>query len=163
MPLPRYFSVPSRVVGAVLVSISALNCWPNSQSRHRTHGVNESQLMPRTIVIVKPEYGLNYTKGFIGFTFDDQSFVSNGIAWFTRWEEGENPDARLFNKKRRFICSELAAYALNQQPEYHGKGILAQRPFSIDLQELFQDRVIFEPWSETVKGTIQPGQQYEVG
>jgi len=30
MPLPRYFSMPSRVVGAVLVSISARNCWPNS-------------------------------------------------------------------------------------------------------------------------------------
>src|SRR6267142_5939620 len=33
MPLPRYFSIPSRLVGAVLLRVSALNCSPNSRSR----------------------------------------------------------------------------------------------------------------------------------
>lgn len=33
-----------------------------------------------------PEYGLNYNAGYIGFTFNDASFISEGIAYFTRWD-----------------------------------------------------------------------------
>ena len=33
-----------------------------------------------------PVWGDNYRPGFIGFTFKDGSFVSNGIVFFTRWE-----------------------------------------------------------------------------
>ncbi len=32
-----------------------------------------------------PLYGVNYKIGYIGFTFDDASIVSHGIAYFTRW------------------------------------------------------------------------------
>ena len=37
------------------------------------------------IVNLTPEYGSNYGKGYIGFTFSDSNFVSQGIAYFTRW------------------------------------------------------------------------------
>lgn len=33
-----------------------------------------------------PLYGVNYNKGYIGFTFNNASFVSEGIAYFTRWD-----------------------------------------------------------------------------
>ena len=33
-----------------------------------------------------PIWGDNYRAGFVGFTFKDGSFVSDGIAYFTRWD-----------------------------------------------------------------------------
>ncbi|HWY52037.1 MAG TPA: hypothetical protein VNW72_11200 [Chthoniobacterales bacterium] len=45
-----------------------------------------------------------------------------------------------------WICSELAAYCLEQQPEYKDKGILARPVDTIDPQALFEDQVIFTPW-----------------
>ena len=45
-----------------------------------------------------------------------------------------------------WICSELAAYCLEQQPEYAGKGVLARPVDTIDPQQLFEDQVIFTPW-----------------
>lgn len=48
--------------------------------------------MSNYAVSVKPQYGLNYRDGFIGFTFDDSSFLSSGIVWFTSWEQGQNSD-----------------------------------------------------------------------
>lgn len=33
-----------------------------------------------------PLYEVNYNKGYIGFTFTDNSWVSEGIAYFTRWD-----------------------------------------------------------------------------
>lgn len=38
------------------------------------------------IEVIKPEYGKNYRKGDIGFTYNSGSLVSEGIAYFTRWE-----------------------------------------------------------------------------
>jgi hypothetical protein len=190
-----------------------------------------------------PVYGKNYKIGYIGFTFDDASIVSHGIAYFTRWTRmsqikvshalvvtgdnqcvealmgkgvveqplskyfdnpkrhiffrkprrythqvgtriaetaaeqvgakydrlliaaqamqgcflgrwvravfGEKPDrfvSRLLNGKDKWICSELAAYALDSQPEYEDKGILQKPDFTIDPQELFEDDVIFCKW-----------------
>ena len=209
--------------------------------------------MANTIISVKPEYGVNYKEGFIGFTFDDSSFLSMGISWFTRWEKGVNPDVpnisishcfvvtgpdscveawvpyvrksklsdyfnnphlhvsfrkpksmsdemgksiaeaatsqigksydvlliigllltntfvgkflekitngwskklltNLFNKRKAYICSELVGYAMSTQPQYKGQGILNGSLSSTDPQSLFEDRVIFEPWSEQIKG-----------
>ena len=48
--------------------------------------------MANVIVGVKPELGVNYEVGDIGFTFKDGNIISYGIAWFTRWSRGENPD-----------------------------------------------------------------------
>jgi hypothetical protein len=54
---------------------------------------------------------------------------------------------KLLNKDTRWICSELAAYALDEQPEYHDKGILNKECDSITPQELFEDGTVFEPWT----------------
>ena len=60
-----------------------------------------------------------------------------------------NPDhilCKLLNKDKRWICSELAAYSLDSQPEYHDKGILRKGCDTITPQELFEDGTIFVPW-----------------
>lgn len=205
------------------------------------------------IVSVLPEFGVNYNVGYIGFTYTDNSFISKGIAWFTRWDQGKNrgvPDVplshvivvtgdgmcaeatvpksketplseyfndphkhvffrkpvgwtddlgkrisweaicrvgftygytsivghalannfvgkalgfvtfglttklfkRAFDKKNQFICSEYAALAMQAQPELKDKGVLAKKACEIDPQMLFQDQVIFSPWTSTVCG-----------
>jgi len=208
--------------------------------------------MATKILNVPPVFGETYKVGYIGFTFQDHNFLASGVAWFTRWDKGANPDVPkldlshvivvtgenecveaylpkvrrtplshyfdnpnnhvafrkpvgltpelgqriadaaasrigdsygisliigqllancflghflnwatrgwssrvitgIFEKKNQFICSELGAYALNQQPEFKGKGILAEPPYEIDPQDLFEDRTIFEPWAESIK------------
>lgn len=52
----------------------------------------------------------------------------------------------LLNRDTSFICSELVAYALSQQSEFRGRGILAKPLDTIDPQELFEDQVLFEDW-----------------
>lgn len=53
---------------------------------------------------------------------------------------------KLVQRDERWICSELAAYCLDCQPEYAGKGVLAAPSYSIDPQELFEDGEIFASW-----------------
>lgn len=36
------------------------------------------------------KYGVDYKKGDIGFTFDKKSWISSGIAYFTRWQRSSN-------------------------------------------------------------------------
>ncbi len=190
-----------------------------------------------------PVFGENYKAGYIGFTFNNASILSYGIAHFTRWARmsdirvshalvvtGDNecvealidqgvkkqplskyfddparqiffrkpaqltaeiaasivklaksqvgnqydtsllaaqvaqgtfigklinkiyngkPDlllSKLLNNDDRWICSELAAYCLDEQPEYMDKGILSRPNETIDPQELFEDASIFAAW-----------------
>jgi hypothetical protein len=61
----------------------------------------------------------------------------------------ESPDhfvGRLLNRQDRWICSELAAYCLDAQPEYADKGVLAKPHYAIDPQELFEDADLFAAW-----------------
>lgn len=68
----------------------------------------------------------------------------------------DTPDhfvGRLLNRDSRWICSELAAYCLDCQPEYADKGVLAKPNYAIDPQELFEDQEIFASWhSEPEEG-----------
>ncbi|NJK67445.1 MAG: hypothetical protein HC941_13680 [Microcoleus sp. SU_5_3] len=196
------------------------------------------------LTTVAPVYGKNYNKGCIGFTYNNSSVVSRGIAYFTKWARmsdirvthvlivtGENscieadafhntvkegtlqhyfdePHCQIFfrkpqeltdeiaekivqvltpevgkqydfnliyiqalsgsfaghlydrlvrekledklseklNNPEKWICSELAAYALDEQPKYKDQGILKRPNATISPQELFEDSVIFEPW-----------------
>jgi hypothetical protein len=198
------------------------------------------------ITTVKPVYGDNYNKGYIGFTYDKGNIIAEGIVHFTHWEsmsdiyathalivtdknscieadagkncvnEGTLEDyfarntcqiffrkpknltkeiadrivktvkpevgkeydfksiltqalsgsfpghfldrllqgkledklAEILNDPNKWICSELAAYALDEQPEYKDKGILKRPNATISPQELFEDSVIFEPWKD---------------
>lgn len=206
-------------------------------------------------VSVSPQFGVNYRVGDIGFTFTDNSFVSMGIAWFTKWDQGTNPDVpnipvshvfvvsgenecieatlpkvkrtpldyyfeknhthvffrrpvgltdeigdrivaaaatkvglrygtvqlvghaiagsipgkvlgflsfglftkiakSAFEKKSQFICSELGAYALDEQPEYHDKGVLSEPTHSINPVRLFNTTEVFKPWTTRVDGHV---------
>ena len=194
---------------------------------------------------VEPVYGKTYRPGYIGFQFQDDSVVSDGIAYFTRWDKlsnfpvthtfivscknecieahlengvqcstlderfadphchvvfrkpigltidigssivyaaasqlGDKYDKsliiaqafegtftgrvlrkmygaklekilnRLFDHTDRWICSELASYALDEQPEYHDKGCLLKPNGMVSPQELFEDRVLFQDWKQ---------------
>lgn len=66
----------------------------------------------------------------------------------------ESPDhfvGKLMNREDRWICSELAAYCLDCQPEYADKGVLARPHYAIDPQELFEDHEIFAAWKQDPK------------
>ena len=52
------------------------------------------------------------------------------------------------NSEDQWICSELAAYSLDEQPEYHNLGILNQSNEAIDPQALFEDTQIFTAWKK---------------
>ena len=67
------------------------------------HGMENN--MANNIVSVKPEFGVNYNNGFMGFSFTDNSFVSNGIAWFDRWEKGKHSNLPDLNLSHTFIVS----------------------------------------------------------
>lgn len=58
--------------------------------------------------------------------------------------------ASLLNLDNKWMCSELVAYCLDQQPEYKGKGILMSPPGVISPQQLFEDNVIFETWRDSL-------------
>lgn len=72
----------------------------------------------------------------------------------------ESPDhfvGRLLNRDNRWICSELAAYCLDCQPEYADKGVLANPNYAIAPQELFEDQEIFANWrTEPEEGPKTP-------
>lgn len=70
-------------------------------------------------------------------------------------EDHHEKVSRLFNSADRWICSELAAYALDAQPELTDRGILAKPDEAIEPQELFEDNEIFCPWDTSC--SAQPG------
>jgi hypothetical protein len=67
----------------------------------------------------------------------------------------DSPDrfvGRLMNRDDRWICSELAAYCLDCQPEYADRGILAKPHYAINPQELFEDAELFAAWNNEKPG-----------
>lgn len=38
-------------------------------------------------IVQLPEYGVNYDKGYIGFVYNDKSWISEGIVYFTKWDD----------------------------------------------------------------------------
>jgi len=61
----------------------------------------------------------------------------------------EDAIAKLLSDSDKWICSELVAYALDEQPIYRDKGILDRPNSTISPQELFEDSQIFEPWNNS--------------
>jgi hypothetical protein len=53
--------------------------------------------------------------------------------------------SRVLDRPGRWICSQLVAHALRQQPELQNLGVLRLPPDTIDPQQLFDDPQIFEP------------------
>jgi hypothetical protein len=52
--------------------------------------------------------------------------------------------SRLLDRPNHWICSQLVAYALAQQPEYRHLALLRQPLDTIDPQQLFDDPTLFE-------------------
>lgn len=52
--------------------------------------------------------------------------------------------SRFLDRPDHWICSELVAFALQQQPELRDQGVLRFPPDTIDPQELFEDHALFE-------------------
>lgn len=66
---------------------------------------------------------------------------------------------KILNNDTRWICSELVAHCLDQQPMYKGKGILSIPSHTIDPQELFEDTILFEPWTNIASSSAHPTQE----
>lgn len=64
--------------------------------------------------------------------------------------------SKLLNQDIRWLGGELAAYSLDAQPEYAGKGLLDRPQFSVDPQTLFEDEELFAAWKS------QPVEEDEV-
>ncbi len=96
----------------------------------------------------RSQVGAKYDKLLLAAQVIQGSFLGRWV----RSVLGEKPEeliARILDSKDKWICSELAAYALDSQPEYADKGILKKPDFTIDPQELFEDDTIFCKWHKT--------------
>jgi hypothetical protein len=103
------------------------------------------EIADRIVALAREEVGTRYDTKLIGAQAAQGSHIGklinsifNGI-----------PDkivSKLLNSDDRWICSELAAYCLDEIPQYKNKGILNKPNETIDPQELFEDAVIFKPW-----------------
>ncbi|AGZ61835.1 MAG: enoyl-CoA hydratase/carnithine racemase-like [Phormidium phage MIS-PhV1B] len=58
----------------------------------------------------------------------------------------EDKIAEILQESDKWVCSELVAYALDEQPIYRDRGILSRPNSAISPQELFEDSQIFTPW-----------------
>lgn len=75
------------------------------------------------VKILLPEVGKKYDFNLIGTQLAAGTFLGR---FFDTYLKGQFEDAlaKILNDKNKWICSELAAYALDEQPEYRDKGIL---------------------------------------
>jgi hypothetical protein len=97
--------------------------------------------------IAQSQVGLKYDDVLLG------AFLLRGT-FLGHWIEkilGNQPAAHvndLMHAQHKWICSELAAYCMEEQPQYADQGVLKDHVDAIDPQELFEDNVIFEPWKD---------------
>jgi len=97
--------------------------------------------------------GRPYDKGLILSQLCANTFIGHCL---NKWFKGRPEEwvAKRLDNKQAFICSELSAYALDEQPEFAGLGILGREMLDcISPQELFEDDKLFEPLPSH---TIQP-------
>lgn len=95
------------------------------------------------IINVTPQYGINYRIGYVGFTFASRSFVSNGIAFFTRWDRKSAPVSHTF------IVS-----GPNECIEAQGVGVVVS-----DLEKYFKDLRYLVAFKEPVGWTPELGER----
>ena len=98
-------------------------------------------------------------KGCVGDRYD-RSLIAGHLAvnlWLVRrlmskgsHRQFEDWFLKKCDSKEEWICSELCAYALDEQEEYRDKGVLARPNYCVKPQALFEDQEIFEPWKEGV-------------
>jgi hypothetical protein len=87
--------------------------------------------------------GCKYNKPLIAAQLLANTFVGHFVNQLCRGWVNDKVSAWL-DHKGEFICSELSAYALNEQPQYRGQGVLAQPLDTISPQMLFDDPTLWE-------------------
>lgn len=103
--------------------------------------------------IAKQEVGTKYDTQLIAA----QALQGSHVGKLINSIFGGIPDrivSKLLNNDNSWICSELAAYCLDEQPEYKNKGILSKPNETIDPQELFEDQTIFKAWKTPAQQKI---------
>ena len=91
------------------------------------------------------EVGKAYDSNLIPMHFLVGTMVGRAINLMT-FKLAEKLVMSFANSENKWICSELAAYSLDEQPEFRDKGVLSEGNETINPQELFEDEVIFKPW-----------------
>jgi hypothetical protein len=117
--------------------------------------------MTHELTSVEPKYGVNYKVGYSFGTFNDKSFISKGIAWFTRFDYANMPKVSHVG----FVADEATAL------ESH-----ASTGVSLNhLAEYFDDphtHIFFRkphPWTEDMggylikRGMAKLGAKYDFG
>lgn len=105
-----------------------------------------SEIATSIIETAETQLGCKYDAGLLFSQMVNGSFLGRVL----KRAFGDNPDkmlSALVNSDARWVCSELVAYAMDSQPEYHDRGILADPHETIDPQELFEDTELFDPWN----------------
>jgi hypothetical protein len=103
------------------------------------------ELAGRVISTAAAQVGCEYDIDLILAQLESNSLTGNLL----RRMLGKNVEetlCRLKDHPDRWICSELVAHCLDEQPEFHDKGVLKASDASIDPQELFEDDLIFTAW-----------------
>ena len=101
------------------------------------------ELGQRIAQAAQSRVGSPYDKGLILAQLCSNTICGHLL---NRWFKGR-PEmwmSRLLDQRQAFICSELSAWALNEQPEFAGRGILGLPLDTISPQELFDDPWLFE-------------------
>jgi len=131
--------------------------WPRVAAAPLANYFND----PKTVIVFRrprgwtPELGQRIADAAaskVGAKYDLPLILSQLAAhtlcghYLNKWFNNRPDDyvSRWLDRKDQFICSELAAFALNEQPEFRGKGILSRPLDTINPQELFEDPVLFE-------------------
>jgi hypothetical protein len=89
--------------------------------------------------------GAGYDKALILAHAASGTFFGRLAALITR-HKSDAFIAWLLDNPDKWICSEYAAWALMQVPEYKGHGVLRYPAATITPQELFECSVTYQPW-----------------
>jgi hypothetical protein len=106
-----------------------------------------SDIAKKIVEKAEEQKGCKYDLDLIEHMVEVHSIVGWTINKLTRGGY-ENRITLAHEGDDKWICSELAAHCLDEQPEYKDKGILSKLDATIDPQELFEDQTIFEPWKK---------------
>jgi len=137
-------AVPRR--GVVRTPLDAYFNDPKTQVFFRKPRKHTAPIGLRIAETALAQVGTKYDALLIAAQMLEGSFLRRWILSRFRLEGGHFVSA-LLNRQDRWICSELAAYVLDCQPEYVDRGILEKPNATIDPQELFEDEVIFAAWN----------------
>lgn len=112
-------------------------------------------LADRIVQVAESQIGKNYDFDVL----PDLLIARTHLGWsLNRVCQGKLEEliGKLHENDQKWICSELAAFCLDQQPEFHDQGILKKSNSVIAPQELFESKELFKPWKEQSPQTDVP-------